>query len=173
MNQPVRFTVAILTVSDRAFSGNRDDLGGPAVRAAVEERGHRVVFSAVLPDERDGISAALADLCDAGVTDLVLTTGGTGFSPRDVTPEATIAVTEKLCPGIPEVMRVKSLAITERAMLSRAVAGIRKKTLIINLPGSPAGAVECLEFVLDAVEHGLAILTGRNTDCARTGRESV
>lgn len=162
------FTVAVLTLSDKAHAGKREDASGEAARAFVEKRGYRVVFAAVLPDELDEIRAELARLCDEGAADLVLTTGGTGFSPRDVTPEATLAVVERLCPGIPEAMRARSLAVTDRAMLSRAVAGIRKRTLIVNLPGSPKAVAECLESVLEAVGHGLAVLTGLDPgECAR------
>ena len=167
MKYRAAFTVAVLTLSDKAHAGTREDASGQAARAIVEGRGYRVVFSAVLPDDLDAIRAELTRLCDEGAADLVLTTGGTGFSPRDVTPEATLAVAERLCPGIPEAMRLRSLAVTDRAMLSRAVAGIRKRTIIVNLPGSPQAVAECLEYVLEAVGHGLAVLTGRDAECAR------
>lgn len=166
-NTAAPFTVAVLTISDTAHTGKREDASGPVARSLMAERGYHVVFSAVLPDEADVISAELRRLCDEEIADLVLTTGGTGFSPRDVTPEATLAVAERLCPGIPEAMRARSLAVTDRAMLSRSVAGIRRQTLIINLPGSPKAVTECLGYILEAVGHGLSILTGRDGECAR------
>lgn len=162
------YAVAILTLSDKGFAGEREDRSGAAIREIVERRGCVVVRQSVLPDEQAVITATLAGICDDGLADLILTTGGTGFSPRDVTPEATLAVAERLCPGIPEAMRVHSLAITKRAMLSRAVAGIRGRTLIVNLPGSPKAVSECLEFVMDSLAHGLDILTNRDGECART-----
>ena len=129
----------------------------------LEAAGYQVVETALVPDEQPDIEAALIRLC--GQAALVVTTGGTGFSPRDVTPEATLAVCERLTPGIPEAMRAASLAITPRAMLSRAAAGIRGGTLIINLPGSPKAARENLEAVLPALEHGLKMLLGGPADC--------
>jgi molybdenum cofactor synthesis domain-containing protein len=160
------YRVAILTISDKGHAGRREDLSGPEIRKIVEQRGHSVSQAAILPDEPERIRAELARLCDQNLADLILTTGGTGFSPRDLTPEATLAVAERLCPGIPEAMRALSLQITRRAMLSRAMAGIRKRTLIVNLPGSPKAVRECLEFTLDSIEHGLDILTGRDGECA-------
>jgi molybdenum cofactor synthesis domain-containing protein len=161
------YTVAILTLSDKGHAGKREDASGAAIRKIVEERGYRVAFHEVLPDDYDTIVAALTRICDTGLASLVLTTGGTGFSPRDVTPEATLAVAERLCPGIPEAMRAFSLAITTRAMLSRAVAGIRGRSLIVNLPGSPKAVAECLTYIMDALAHGLDILTGNDGECAR------
>ena len=159
------YTAAVLTISDKGFRGERTDTSGPALRAMLEDTGWEVVHSAVLPDEREQIQAALIDCADRLRVNLVLTTGGTGFSPRDVTPEATLAVCNRLTPGIPEAMRAASLAITPRAMLSRAAAGIRGGTLIINLPGSPKAARENLEAVLPALEHGLKMLLGGPADC--------
>lgn len=166
--QAYAYAVAILTVSDKGFAGEREDRSGAVIREIVEGRGWAVVRQSVLPDEQAMISAALAGICNNGLADLILTTGGTGFSPRDVTPEATLAVVERLCPGIPEAMRAHSLAITRRAMLSRAVAGIRGRTLIVNLPGSPKAVAECLEFAMDSLTHGLDILTNRDGECARS-----
>lgn len=161
------YTAAVLTVSDRCSQGQRPDEAGPLVASLLEGAGYQIVETAIVPDEQAEIEAALASLADRKRTALVVTTGGTGFSPRDVTPEATIAVCPRLTPGIPEAMRAASLAITPRAMLSRAAAGIRGGTLIINLPGSPKAARENLEAVLPALEHGLKMLLGGPADCAK------
>ena len=160
------FTAAVLTVSDRSFRGERPDAGGPLVAELLRAAGYDVVQTAVVPDDQPQIEANLRAWSDDTPVDLLVTTGGTGFSPRDVTPEATLAVCDRLTPGIPEAMRYASLQITPRAMLSRAQAGIRKQTLIINLPGSPKAARENLEAVLPALSHGLEILSGRPADCA-------
>ena len=168
------YTAAVLTVSDRSFRGQRPDEAGPLVCSLLEEAGYSILETGVVPDEQPDIEAALVRLADQTGAALVVTTGGTGFSPRDVTPEATLAVCERLTPGIPEAMRAASLAITPRAMLSRAAAGIRGGTLIINLPGSPKAARENLEAVLPALEHGLKMLLGGPADCtsAFTRKES-
>ena len=161
------YTAVIITVSDRCFQGQREDLSGPALAQRLGEGGFALLPSVLIPDEQPKIEAALLDACEADAA-LVLTTGGTGFAPRDVTPEATLAVCEKLVPGIPEAMRAASMEITPRAMLSRAAAGIRGRTLIVNLPGSPRAALENLEPVLPALLHGLAMLRGEGpADCAR------
>lgn len=157
------YTAAVLTVSDRSARGERPDGAGPVVVSLLGEAGYQVVETALVPDERPEIEAALIRLADRAA--LVVTTGGTGFSPRDVTPEATLAVCERMAPGIPEAMRAASLAITPRAMLSRAAAGIRGGSLILNLPGSPKAARENLEAVLPALEHGLKMLRGGPADC--------
>jgi molybdenum cofactor synthesis domain-containing protein len=159
------FTARVITVSDRSYRGEREDLGGPLVRDILTGAGYTVDRIVVVPDEEAEIRRALIDAADNKVA-LIVTTGGTGFAPRDVTPEATAAVCQRLVPGIPEAMRAASLAITPRAMLSRAAAGIRDGSLIVNLPGSPKGARENLEAVLPALEHGLEILRGRPMDCA-------
>lgn len=159
--------VAIITLSDSGYAGRREDKSGPAIRRIVEAAGYQVVHTALLPDDRRMLADELRRLCDNGLADLILTTGGTGFSPRDQTPEATLDVAERLAPGIPEAMRWYSLQITPRAMLSRAQAGIRKGTLIINLPGSPKAAKENLEAVLPALSHGLEMLSGKPADCAK------
>lgn len=160
------YTAAVVTVSDRSARGQRPDGAGPVVASLLEGAGYQVAERAVVPDELLEIQDVLVDLADRKQIALVVTTGGTGFSPRDVTPEATLAVCERLAPGIPEAMRAASLAITPRAMLSRAAAGIRGGTLIVNLPGSPKAARENLEAVLPALEHGLRMLLGGPADCA-------
>ena len=161
------FRVAIVTLSDKGAAGQRTDESGAVIREIAEQNGYEVVSYTLLPDEREQISAELRRLCDENVAELVLTTGGTGFSPRDCTPEATLDVAERLAPGISEAMRYSSLNITKRAMLSRAVAVIRGGTLIVNLPGSPKAVRENLEYVIPALGHGLEILTGRAGECAR------
>lgn len=161
------FRVAIVTLSDKGAAGERTDESGAVIREIAEQNGYEVVSYTLLPDDRERISAELRRLCDENVAELVLTTGGTGFSPRDCTPEATLDVAERLAPGIAEAMRYSSLNITKRAMLSRAVAVIRGRTLIVNLPGSPKAVRENLEYVIPALGHGLEILTGRAGECAR------
>ncbi|MGN0071454.1 MAG: molybdenum cofactor biosynthesis protein B [Atopobiaceae bacterium] len=167
MEEKTVYTAFVLTVSDRSSKGLREDASGPALVALLEEHGYDVVATKIVPDERPEIEQALRDAAAKDIA-LVLTTGGTGFSPRDVTPEATMAVCERMAPGIPEAMRAASLAITPRACLSREAAGILSRTLIINLPGSPKAAVENITAVIDAVAHGLRILRGGPADCAGT-----
>lgn len=159
------FHAAVLTVSDRSFREERPDEGGPLVAELLREAGYAVVKTAVVPDEQSLIETALREIADTGEVQLLVTTGGTGFAPRDVTPEATLAVCQRMVPGIPEAMRYASLRLTPRAMLSRAQAGIRGGTLIINLPGSPRAAKENLEAVLPVLEHGLELLTGIRRNC--------
>lgn len=161
------FKAAVITVSDRCARGERQDEGGPLVAEILKNADYEVVKTLIVPDEPEEIKAALCALADAGEAVLIVTTGGTGFAPRDVTPEATVAVCDKLCPGIPEAMRAASMKITPRGMLSRAQAGIRKGSLIINLPGSPKAARENLEAVLPAIGHGLTMLEGSPQDCAK------
>ena len=161
------FHAAVLTISDRSFRGERPDAGGPLVVECLQQAGYWVIRTAIVPDEQPQIEAALRELADSGQIQLLVTTGGTGFSPRDVTPEATQAVCQRMTPGIPEAMRYASMQITPRAMLSRAQAGIRGRTLIINLPGSPKAAKENLEAVLPSLSHGLEMLTGGQADCAQ------
>lgn len=161
-----KYTAAVVTVSDRSFRGERPDGSGPVVRELLEQAGYQVVRVEIVPDEQREIEGMLVSLADREDIALVVTTGGTGFAPRDVTPEATIAVCQRLTPGIPEAMRQASFAITPRAMLSRAAAGIRGRTLIVNLPGSPKAARENLEAVLPALDHGLMMLRGGPADCA-------
>jgi len=161
------YQAAVLTVSDRSFRGERPDAGGPLVAELLRTAGYEVAKTAIVPDEQPEIEAALKAIADAGDVHLLVTTGGTGFAPRDVTPEATLAVCDRMTPGIPEAMRYASMQVTSRAMLSRAQAGIRRGTLIINLPGSPKAARENLEAVLPALSHGLEMLSGRPADCAK------
>lgn len=150
--------VGILTVSDRSARGERPDASGPALVAVVTAQGWEVARQATLPDDLPALREMLTSWCDSGGLDLLLTTGGTGFSPRDVTPEATRAVIERDAPGLAEAMRAASLRLTPHAMLSRATAGIRRRTLIINLPGSPKAAVENLQVVLPALPHAVQLL---------------
>lgn len=150
--------VGILTLSDRSARGERDDASGPALARLVEAQGWSVVKQAILPDDEPAIRGLLASWADAGELDVILTTGGTGFSPRDVTPEATRAVIDREAPGLAEAMRAASLRITPHAMLSRIVTGIRKRTLILNLPGSPKGAMENLQVVLPVLPHAVQLL---------------
>jgi len=157
----------ILTISDKGSRGEREDGTGPAIKKALECKNYEIEYYKVIPDEIDMICEELKYMCDELNLNLVLTNGGTGFSKRDVTPEATLKVIKKQAPGICEAMRQKSLEITPHAMLSRAIAGIRDNTLIINLPGSPKGAVENLEIVLPALQHGIEILNGTGGECAR------
>ena len=161
----MKYTAAILTASDKGAAGQRDDLSGPELERLLTEAGFSVRQRAVLPDEQNLISTALKDYCDNMQVDLILTTGGTGLSPRDYTPEATKDVIEREVPGIPEAMRAESLKITKNAMLSRATAGIRGSTLIINMPGSLKAARECFEVIRPALPHAMEILTGRDADC--------
>lgn len=158
--------VAILTVSDRSARGEREDQSGPVLRSMMARRQWQVVDEKIVPDEPDQIKAALVAWADGGEVDLILSTGGTGFGPRDRTPEATLAVCDRLAPGLAEAMRAASLQVTPHAMLSRAVAGIRGETLIVNLPGSPRGAKENLEVILPALPHAVSLLEDHDGDDA-------
>jgi len=148
----------ILTVSDRSSRGERADASGPALVNLVQKNGWYVTSQEIVPDDVNEIQKILRDWADSGRVDVILTTGGTGFASRDVTPEATRAVVERLTPGLDEAMRLASLKVTPYAMLSRAVSGIRKRTIIINLPGSPKGASENLQVVIPALEHAVNLL---------------
>ena len=159
------FKAAVLTVSDRSFRGERPDAGGPLVVEILKNAGYAVTETAIVPDEKGRIEAALRQWCDREPVDLIVTTGGTGFAPRDVTPEATMAVAGRNAPGIAEAIRAYSGTITPRAMLSRAASVIRGRTLIVNLPGSPKAVRESLDFVLPNLYHGLDVLKGEVTDC--------
>lgn len=159
--------VAIITSSDSGYRGEREDLSGPAIREIVEANGYEVVSMQVLPDDRMMLGEAMKKIADENQAELILTTGGTGFSQRDCTPEATEDVIERRVPGIPEAMRAYSMQFTKRAMLTRAAAGIRKTTLIVNLPGSPKAVRECLEYIIDSLAHGIDILIGAGSNCAR------
>ena len=153
-------TVGILTVSDGVAAGVREDRSKQAIEDAVREIECEILYRAVVPDEKDRIVAKLTEWCDVNRVDLVLSTGGTGFAPRDVTPEATRMVIEREAPGLGEAMRAATLAKVPTAMLSRAMAGIRNRTLIVNLPGSPKGCSECLEVILPVLPHGISLLKG-------------
>ena len=160
-------TAKVITVSDRSFRGEREDLSGPAVKNLLERAGYAVGAVEVLPDEQPRIESALIRAADEEKLALIVTTGGTGFSPRDITPEATLAVADRNAPGIAEAMRYHSLSITPRGMLSRAASVLRGKTLIVNLPGSPKAVQENLEYILPSLEHGLRIAAGLDGECAR------
>lgn len=160
------FKAAIITASDKGAQELREDLSGPCIKKILEEANYEVVSIDILPDDRNLIADKLIELSDRKIP-LILTTGGTGFAPRDNTPEATRDVIEKETPGISEAIRAESLKITPRAMLSRAVSGIRKQSLIINLPGSPKAVRECLDFILPTLEHGLNIMLSLDSECAR------
>lgn len=163
--------MGVITVSDRSWRGERSDASGPAVGDTVVSQGWQVIRTAIVPDELDEIARRLTDWADADDLDVILTTGGTGFSPRDVTPEATRAVVERLTPGLVEAMRAASLRQTPHAMLSRAEAGIRRRTLIINLPGSPQGAVENLLVVIPVLSHAVQLL--RSDPLAESGHHGL
>lgn len=149
---------ALLTVSDRSASGEREDRSGPVLKELIERQGWYVSEQIIVPDERDKIEAQLREWADGGSIDVILTTGGTGFAPRDITPEATSSVIERAAPGLAEAMRLASLGKTPHAMLSRAVAGIRGRTLIINLPGSPRGARQNLQAIMQVLPHAIDLL---------------
>jgi molybdenum cofactor synthesis domain-containing protein len=157
---------AILTISDRGSRGEREDRSGPALAAWLRERGVEIAAAKMVADEREMIATALREWADSGTLDLILSTGGTGLSPRDVTPEATAEVLERTIPGFSETMRAASLLKTPQAILSRALCGTRGRALILNLPGSPAAAVENLEAVWAAVPHAVKKLQGDPSDCA-------
>ena len=159
--------VAIITSSDSGAKGLREDVSGPLIQRIVEGLGAKVVSYELLPDEREQLAEAMRKIADEGKADLILTTGGTGFSMRDCMPEATLDVVERQAPGIPEAMRFYSMQFTGRAMLSRAMAGIRKETLIVNLPGSPKAVGETLEYIFPQLVHRVEILTGAASDCGR------
>ena len=158
--------VAIIVSSDSGYRGEREDLSGPEIRRIAEKNGYEIISQTILPDERKNLEKEMVRIADENLADLILTTGGTGFSPRDCMPEATLNVSERRVPGIPEAMRAYSMQFTKRAMLSRSEAGIRKQTLIVNLPGSPKAVRECLEYIISELGHGLDILTGEATNCA-------
>ena len=160
------YTAAVITVSDKGSQGLREDTGGPLVAEMLKKAGFDVTHTVIVPDEQPEIERALIHCADEMDIGLVVTTGGTGFSPRDVTPEATIAVCQRMTPGIPEAMRYESLKITNRAMLTRQQAGIRGQTLIVNLPGSPKAIRENFAVCLPALDHGLEMLRNKQGDCA-------
>lgn len=161
------FTAAVITLSDKGSRGERVDESGPAAVQMLEEAGYEVVETLIIPDEPLLLKKEMIRLADRRRVDLILTSGGTGFSLRDQTPEATMAVADRNAPGIAEYIRMRSAQITDRAMLSRGVSVIRKGTLIVNLPGSPKAVRESLGFILHALDHGLRILRGSASECAR------
>jgi len=163
--------VGVLTISDRSYRGEKLDLSGPTLIEAIKKQGWIVAVSGIVADDLEQIILRLTQWSDQEELDLILTTGGTGFAPRDLTPEATIAVIQRLTPGICEMMRQESLKITPHAMLSRAVAGIRNRTLIINLPGSPKGAMENLSFILPVLDHAIELI--KDNPAAEAGHHKI
>ena len=161
------YRTVVLTVSDRSAQGIREDQSGPEAVRMLEEAGYQVVETRVLPDEKDLLAEEMKKICDEHQADLILTTGGTGFSMRDWTPEATLEIAHRQVPGISEALRAYSLKITPRAMLSRGVSVIREQTLIINLPGSVKAVEECMDCVQKSLLHGIEILTGKDAECGR------
>ena len=160
------YTAAVITVSDKGYQGTREDTSGPALAELLRKKGFQVVYTTIVPDEPEQIKAELIACADEKKIALVLTTGGTGFSPRDITTEATLEVIERQTPGIPEAMRAESMKITPKGCLSRSAAGIRNRTLIINLPGSRKASVENIMAVIDPVMHGLDMLYSEGSaDC--------
>ena len=165
------YTCAVITVSDKGYAGEREDTSGPALCALAEENGLSVTYRSLVPDDPEMIKKELIRCADELKISLVLTTGGTGFSPRDITPEATLAVIERETRGIPEAMRAESMKITPRGCLSRSAAGIRGRTLIINLPGSKKAALENIGAVIASVLHGLDMLASEGSaNCAESGK---
>ena len=162
------FKTVIITSSDSASRGEREDVSGPVIKEILDNfGGYEVVRSVVLPDDKEALTEEMIKIADSQEAVLILTTGGTGFSQRDNMPEATKAACERMVPGIAEAMRAYSMTVTKRAMLTRAASGIRKYTLIVNLPGSPKAVRECLEYILPELGHGIEILVGDATNCAR------
>ena len=162
------YTAAVITVSDKGWRGDRVDTSGPNLCEILKNKGYHVVYTSIIPDDAEMIRAELLKCADEKQIALVLTTGGTGFSPRDITPEVTMAVIERPTPGIPEAMRAVSMQITPKACLSRSASGIRGRTLIINLPGSKKAAEENILAVIDPVGHGLEMLLGEGSaECAK------
>ena len=165
------YTAAVITVSDKGYIGQREDTSGPNLCRILKENGYELVHTSIVPDDNEMIKAELIKCCDELKINLILTTGGTGFSPRDITPEATMAVVERPTPGIPEAMRAESMRITPKGCLSRSAAGIRKQSLIINLPGSKKASEENILAVIGTVDHGLEMLLGSGSaNCAETAK---
>lgn len=161
------YSVGIITVSDKGYKGERKDESGAVIEKVLREKSFNIVDKIIIPDEEEVIYSELLRMTDKLDLDVIFTTGGTGFSKRDVTPEATKKACDRMAYGISEAIRYYSLQITSKAMLSRAVSGIRKNTLIINLPGSPKAVKESLDFIMDSVKHGLDILLEKDSECAR------
>lgn len=158
------FRAAVITLSDRSYSGEREDISGPAIVSYLKDKGYTDIIYSLLPDDRKMLEDRFIELADEIKVDLILTTGGTGFAPRDITPEATLAVATRNAPGISEAIRAFSLTKTKHAMLSRGVSVIRNSTLIINLPGSPKAVRESLDVIIEALPHGLGLLRGEKLD---------
>lgn len=163
----IPFTAAIITLSDKGFKGEREDLSGPAIISRLKEEGYEIVEYILIPDEANMLKKSLMRLADQRDVNLILTTGGTGCSPRDITPEATKEVIEKEVPGISEAIRMESLKFTSHAMLSRGVSGIRNKSLIVNLPGSPKACLESMDVFLKPISHAIKLIHGEDKECAR------
>lgn len=161
------YTFSVITISDKGAAGERADVSGEQIKQYLSDNGFLLEHYVIVPDEFDRIAESIAHIADHAGSCLIVTTGGTGFSKRDVTPEATKSVIEREAPGIAEAIRYNSLSITKRAMLSRGVCGIRGNSLILNLPGSPKAVMESLMYVLEPLKHGLDILTGGSLECAR------
>lgn len=161
------YTAGILTVSDKGAAGEREDVSGEVIKELLQKEGYQMERYRIVPDEREAIVEELLHMSDDMGLNLIITTGGTGFAPRDITPEVTKSIIERETPGISEAMRMNSLSVTPKGMLSRGVSGIRGKTLIVNLPGSPKAVRESLEYILPPLKHGLEILLGKASECAR------
>lgn len=161
------YRASVITASDKGSRGEREDVSGAVLKEILENNGYTVVSTCILPDEKDQLAAEMIRIADNDLSDVIFTTGGTGLSIRDVTPEATLSVADRLVPGISEAMRSYSMTVTKHAMLSRGVSAVRKRTLIINLPGSPKSVRESLEYIIGALSHGIAILRGDASECAR------
>ena len=161
------YTVGIITISDKGATGQREDKSGPKIKELLPKDKYDMVSYKIIPDERKQIADELVRLCDDVKCNLVLTTGGTGFSPRDITPEATMDVAERNAPGIAEALRAYSMSLTTRAMLGRGASVIRKNTLIVNLPGSVKAVSESMDFLMGNIEHGLDILLRYDSECGR------
>ena len=164
------FNLGILTISDKGWRGQRYDESGRTIKDSLSSLDTIVVKYEVIPDEKDVIAGKLAEWADEGSMDIILTTGGTGLGPRDITPEATLSIVDKVVPGLTEAMRAETFAVTPSAILSRAVAGVRGKCLIINLPGSPKAVRECLEVILPVIPHAVEIIKGEVTEHTAPGR---
>jgi len=164
IEQNTNLTAAVITLSDRCFKGESEDLSGPLLKEELEKAGFEIAETILIPDSKEMLKAALIRLCDQREVNLILTTGGTGFAPRDITPEVTLEVIERNAPGISEAIRAESLKFTKHAMLSRGISGIRGKSLIINLPGSPKACKESLDVFLEPCKHGLKLLKGEKVD---------
>lgn len=167
MNNTDKFTAAWITLSDKGYAGEREDKSGPLIGEMLAEAGYDVIEGVLIPDEPDMLKVELVRLADERHINVIITTGGTGFAPRDRTPEATAEVCDRMAPGIAEALRAYSITKTPRGMLSRGAAGIRNRTLIINLPGSPKAVSECMEYLLTSLGHGLEMLLERSGECAR------